>query len=615
MSSSKITSKSIGVMNQRLAVDAKKLAEWVKWRKIPRAMACIEEWIPYLQTLPLFPEMRRHAISLLAYGAWGIDYDSRLFDSVKAAVARFKQKLPKDLTRTELARLSIAEGLLAFHQEQYVEAEMHFQKAQDCADQAEDQELMIVSRYYKGRALAKRRHYDAALELINDAIARDLKCNNNDARVAAMEAVKSWLLFLKGRFKEAQDTLERAQERLGSVKDYVVDRGNIVGALGRYYLQGGEYQRALDCFSEAIDILEDHDPVFRNVPRTLINKAFTLRLMARDLGEQVPSVKDQHRVTNNAEKRGQFLELQSQAVAALDRAAVIYDFDKSREMHLHEISKLHSIRALIHFDQGHMREAEFEAQKALDSAEKGNDNIGRANAFGILSKLALDADITDFVDAPSARKYAREAIFYAEMTENRRAMARAYMHAARALTHSPYNDFIEADRYLRMAQRCLVPEDRDYLRVSITGLEKVIDQCRRRRNSLRISSITVGQLEESMSDGLSLNEIATEHEQRIIRWVYNSLGKNINETRRKLSTGPRKIKLAIAFFEINDRSLEKLASEGVVEDVLKNLAFLKHRRIQGAARFTRMVNRTLKPNQSKFLKRILKTCECSTDSL
>jgi tetratricopeptide (TPR) repeat protein len=612
--SSKATRKSVGVMNQQLAVDVKKLADWVKWRKIPRALECIEKWLPLLPTMPLFPEMRRNAIRLLAYCAWGIDYDNRFFDPVKAAVARFKQKLPKDLTRTELAHLAIAEGLLTFHQEKYREAEVHFQTAHDHADHAEDQELMIVSRYYRGRALAKCRLYDRGLELINDAIERDLNLNNNYARVAAMEAVKSWLLFLKGRFREAQAVLEQARKRLGSVKDYVVDRGNIVGALGRYHLQGGEYQRALDCFSEAIEILEDHNPAFRNVPRTLINKAFTLRLLARDLGEQLPS-KDEHGISDNAQKVEKFRELLSQAFAALDRAAVIYEFDKSRDMHFHEISKLHSIRALLHYDQGHMREAESEAEKAFDSAAKGRDNIGMANARGIQSKLALDGDITDFVDAPSALEYAREAISYAKTTENRRALARACMHAARALTHSPYNDSIEADQYLREAQRQLVPEDRDYLRASISSLEKVIDQCAKRRNPLRISSITMGRLQELMSAGLSLKEITAEHEQRIIRSVYKSLGGNLNETRRQLRTGIRKIKPAIAFFEINEKGLEKLASEGIAENVLATLALWKHRRIQGTATFTIMVSLTLKPHQSKIVKRIVKTFECSTDSL
>ncbi|MEI4884187.1 tetratricopeptide repeat protein, partial [Klebsiella pneumoniae] len=68
---------------------------------------------------------------------------------------------------------------------------------------------------------------------------------------AAMRVAESWLLFQKGRTKEALKLLGEAEAVLRRTDDYIT-LGNIESSYGRMYRREGRYDLALRHFSQAI---------------------------------------------------------------------------------------------------------------------------------------------------------------------------------------------------------------------------------------------------------------------------------------------------------------------------------------------------------------------------
>lgn len=575
------------------------LAEAVRAREIPKALAIVAKNINYLETLPL---LQPGAMHLLAYCAWAIDYTEGYFDQVREGVARFREAPRKELTLQDLSLFNLSEGLIKFHQEQYGESEEFFRLAQDDADRAEDSELMTIVRYYRGRSLWKMRRYDEALGYIRDAICRDL-VSRNQPRVAAMELVEGWLLFLKGEIGAAQQVLTRARARLGANSKAWVDLGNILSFQGRLYREAGpeHYFDALDCFAEAIRLYRKHDdPSHRNIARTHLNAALVYRILARDLADKRVPFERRARVEADV------ASLRRQAVQEIEQAQTIYELARSR--HSSERSRLHSLLALLYFDDCKFEEAAKEAEASFTYASETGSNVGMANARIIQSKLALDGGLNGFVDVTSALSLAQEAVGYAEQTENRRARARAHIRLGHALLELPDKDLAGARRSLKAAQDRLVAEDRDYIRKALTHLEEMIDAATRstHHDSSPVYSMTVGQLKEDISLGFSLSEINEEQEERIARFVFVELcDQNVTRAAQSLKTSARKIRKAISVFALTEAALNSLAQAGVGSQVLDRLARIKDREVEGQSTFVRLLRETLKADLTDRIQSII----------
>lgn len=568
------------------------LAEAVTSREISQALVIVDRTVESLKTIP---PLQPGAIHLLAYCAWAIDYYEPHLETVKGALERFRQIPRKGLTLSELVHLNIAEGLVMFHQEDYKEANALFKEAQDDADRSEDTELMTISRYYRGRVLWKMRHYDQSLIFIRDAISRDLAAKNH-ARVAAMELVEGWLLFLKGEIGSSQRVLDRASARLGSHSGAWVDLGNIRSFQGRLYREGGPeyYLKALDCFADTIEAFKDHNGGHRNVARAHINSAFVYRLMARDLDQPVTA-------ENRDERQQQIEQLRGKAFAAIKQALTIYRFAPNR--HLGALSRLHSVSALLYFDNADFAEAAAEAEHAYLCANQRGDNIGMANARIIQSKLVLDG-IKGYDDPHDALRLAKDAVDYAEQTENRRVLARAYIRKGHAILELPEKDHMRAQQCLAKARKYLVPEDRDYLSSALRRLEKQIEEvseARQRPNAL-VAYTTVAQMRKDIAAGHSLAEISEAYEERVARFVCAEFcDGNITKASNVLKTGARKVRRAVSPYAITEASLQQLLETGIDNRVVEKLVALKGREVQGRARFVKLLRKTLEGNLTQSL--------------
>jgi tetratricopeptide (TPR) repeat protein len=585
------------LMTLELADVIWELAEAVRTREISRAISMVDKTIDQLETISL---LQPGAFHLLAYCAWSLDYRIGYFDQVSLAVARFRQVPKKELSLPDLALLNLAEGLVRFHQEDYVDSAESFRQAQIDADRAEDAELMTVVRYYRGRALWKLGSYDQALVFIEEAISRDLAAKNQ-ARVAAMEMIEGWLRFVKGDTKTAQRVLARARARFGNQPDAWLDLGNILSFQGRLFREAGPdfYPDALDCYSEAILIYKKHDPSHRNLARTHLNAAFVYRLMARDLGSQRVAKAIRKETAVEVER------LQQKAFDMITQARNIYELARNR--HSSGLSGLHSLLALLFFDRSDFDKAEKAAAAAFAYSIESGNKIGVANARIIQSQLVLERGVS-YKDVEEALKLAREAVKYAEETENRRAIARAYIREGHALLELPEVDLAGAQRSLNAAQCRLVAADRDYLRGSLTLLEDRLKQARRLMPKAQSQTycMSIDRLRREISSGLTLGDMSEEYEEWIARFAYSELCEgNITRTADQLKTGARKIRKAITVFSINDQCLEYLSQAEIGERIHSRLETLKNREVQGRASFVRLLRDTLEHDLDDSLKEMI----------
>ena len=110
---------------------------------------------------------------------------------------------------------------------------------------------------------------------------------------AAMRVAESWLLFQKGRIKDALKLLGEADDVLRETDDYIT-RGNIQSSYGRMYRREGRYDLALRHFSQAIEEYGKRDPEHRNLARSLANMGYVERLIALQLRKRIDADAAQH---------------------------------------------------------------------------------------------------------------------------------------------------------------------------------------------------------------------------------------------------------------------------------------------------------------------------------
>jgi len=114
-----------------------------------------------------------------------------------------------------------------------------------------------LAHFWKGRAHRKKGEYEASLKHI--VRAREMaQADGDEAFTAVIQIQESWLLFQRGLSREALQILNRAESVLKSTDHYVA-LGNIESARGRIVRRTGEYAKALEHFSRAVEIYSRRD--------------------------------------------------------------------------------------------------------------------------------------------------------------------------------------------------------------------------------------------------------------------------------------------------------------------------------------------------------------------
>jgi hypothetical protein len=522
-----MTSKQASEAPHTLAIE---LAQAVASLQIDRAMSILDKVRGRVDQLPF----KKDGPIFLGYLAWGIDYEPSYFYLVRRVLPKFRQ-IPADLLRlSDLVHIDVAEGLLHLHHDHYDTAIKYFSDAMYLADRANNTDLMAVTRYYSARACWRKQEYGIALDYANDAEKYDrmLKCSK---RIAVIHMMQGWLHFLKGNIKEAERLLTQADKELKGT-DHYIDRGNVLSFRGRFIrrTQGVKgYELAIECFYGAIAEYQKRNPSHRNIGRSYVNIAVACRLKALNIeGEKVVP-------GSQVQVRAEVEEWRRKAFGALEEAQRIYTINPKR--HQCALGKIHHTKALLYYDAGdfdvnNYRKAAEEAQKAYRYGQNSGDKELIAKIKILQCMVALKANKED---GQLAFKRANEAVKIASTTEYGRIQARAYIWKGQALLRAPFNDPLGANQCLSRAEVILVDQDQDHLREELEALREDIDSY---TGPVRTVS---GPITPDTIEGRSLEDIVRGVEKDVVRYVYESTGRNIIATAKKLGTNSRRVKRSI----------------------------------------------------------------------
>ncbi len=482
---------------------------------------------------------------LLGYLAQWVDAGFGDPGMVKSLLARFPRSGRASLPLVGYLHLRMAEGLVAMAGEDFDAAIRHFEFVGSVEEEIRDSEILAISNFWIGGCLRKQGRYDDALSYTVKA--RDLALELGCPKMAAvMRVMESWLIFQKGRLKEASAILREAEAALNDTDDYIT-RGNIQSAYGRIARREGHYERALEYFEKAIAEYRKHDPHHRNLARSLVNRSFAKRLIALGLQEKLDR-EAAHRKAGGARSPGEarhrggkarLEDLRREAVEDLDTAYEIYAAkDNHRGMGAVKINY-----GLLHLDGFDLDHAAAEAAEAYTLGEEKHDHILMARAR-ILQCMIEEARFEEQIEdaeepgahARRAHEYSAEALELARQTQNRRLLARAYVWRGLTFSNEFVNNLASARECCDAAIALLRPDAaHDYTWKDLQELRSRILDKSRVDTALREWS-------QGLVGDKSLQQLTEEFAGIVIPRVWECEERKISRVAARLSVSPKKVR-------------------------------------------------------------------------
>jgi len=518
------------------------LKEDLVCRRVAQGFTRLEEH-RYLRSS--FDPERKNAALFAGYLAQWVDVGFRRAALVKEIVAQFSRDLRVRLPLHDYLHLRMAEGMVAMADESTDEAIRHFEFVLSLEPEIDEQELLSIANFWKGRCLRMKGEYDQALTFALKG--RDLALKlGHQPMAAVMRVLESWLLFQKGNAKEAIDILQTAEAVLRKTDDYLT-LGNIHSSYGRIARRQGRYQHAIDNFTTAIALYRKLDPQHRNVARSLNNLAYVKRLIALQLQRKIDAEAARRRkaATRGAAANGgkpsyrvRFEQLHQEALAELNEAQTIYENYGNH----HGLGSVHLNYGYLHLDSGDLCDAETEAETAFHLAEARHDHILMARSRLLrcmIENVRVEEGIGESSEpgnhARLAQDFAHEAIELAKHTENRRLLA--YAHIWQGLTYSNrfFND-------LDSARLCYDQAVTLSKGVHAEGAWDDLQKLKSR--ALRAGSVnpTLRAWSQGSIGGKSFQQITEEFAELIIPKVWEREGRKISRVATRLSISPKKVR-------------------------------------------------------------------------
>ncbi len=479
----------------------------------------------------------------LVRAAQWVDLGYRDVEFLQRLLMKFPPHARGAMTLTSYLQLLMAEAFCALGEENLDRAIELLDYVLRAESELGDQRLAAIAHFWKGRAHRKKGEYDAAMSHVVKG--RSLMQAIPAPRLAAVIQIQeSWLLFQKGQLGDALRLLEEARAQLADTDD-VLSLGNIESARGRMERHGGKYAEALNHFAKAVQLYARRDPNHRNLARALVNTASVKRLIALQLRKridaQAESSKTGHRDASSRRVSGQlarYTEICREALEELQRAGEIY----AQHHYYGGIASVLVSTGYLHLDSGNIELGAGEALKAYELAHDKNDHIHMARARTLQciaenarvdEQLGEDADAA--VHANQARTYAEEAVHWAELTQNRRLTAEAYVARGMTFANEFFQGWEEAKRCADHAAALLAPEDRDHLWEDLMALKTRI---------LRASSIdeTLRAWSEGILGEKTFQQVTEEFAEIVIPKVWQREGKKVSKVSTRLSISPKKVR-------------------------------------------------------------------------
>ena len=518
------------------------LREDLASRRIARGLACLQSRVSLLDS---FDPNQPSAGSFLGYLAQWVDVGFASPSRLKKALARFDASLRAQLSLRDYLYLRSADGMVDMAEESAEAAIVHFDFVANLAAELNDAQSLAIIYFWKGRCLRKKGEYDEALTYTLRG--RDLALElGNPGMAAVMRVMESWLLFQKGKSREAGNILREAQEVLQETDDYVT-LGNIHSSYGRMARREGRYDKAIEHFERSIEEYKKRDPQHPNLARSLANMALAKRAIALQLCKKIDrdaarrrraGSNGEFRRSSGRDDRQRLNQLREEALAHLDDANAIYLHHPNH----HGAGTVHLNSGYVYFDKDDFDRAEAKAAIAYKLGEEKRDYIlmGRARVLQcMIENGRVDEEIGENADAGSharrALEFAQEAVDLAKHTQNHRLLAGAYLWQGLTQCNAFFDNADAARESYDLAMTCNRGNQPDDMWDDLQVLKSKVT----RRGSI---DSTLKAWCQGTTGEKTFQQITEEFAEFIIPRVWEREGRKISRVAARLSISPKKVR-------------------------------------------------------------------------
>ncbi len=533
------------------------LREYVAAREIELGIACLRSHRDLIAKLD--PSQENAARLLAQVAIWtDIGFNGPPLKELLQRFARLEPELRSKLSIADYICLRMAEGLAAMLEEAMETAIGHFDFVLSLSAELDDQFLLAIVYFWKGRCLRRRGEYDEAL--VYTLKGKDLAVGLGYPRMAAvMQVLEGWLYFQQGKWKEAVRISQTAESMLAETDDYVT-LGNIQSFYGRMARREGRFDKAIEFFESAIRYYGKRDSRHLNLARSLANMALAKRGIALQLQKRIDRDAQRRRKTSARREaqskgagseqtsrthdyRGRLAQLRREAIEHLESARAIY---QQRPNH-HGAGTVYLNAAYIHLDGGDFQRAEAEAASAYELGEQKQDYIlmGRARILECMIENAkVEEEIGEGADPGSharrALECSQEAIDLAKNTQHHLLLANA--HLWQGLTQC--NSFFDNPEAAR--------ESYDLARASC-GADQTDNNIWQDLQTLGAKILRKGNVHPALkawSQGAvgekTFRQISEEFAEIVIARVWEREGRKVSRVAARLSISPKKVRRILA---------------------------------------------------------------------
>ncbi len=476
------------------------------------------------------------AAGLLCYIAQWVDAGWRDIDVVQHALGAFPKGRRMRLRMLDYAFVLMAEGMIWVAEENVERALANFSLVLSLRAEISDPVVLALAHFWSSRCSRKAGEYDNAM----NHIAEGYRCAAEagmEPMAAAMRVAESWLLFQKGRVKDALKLLGEADAVLRETDDFIT-RGNIQSSYGRMYRREGRYDLALRHFSQAIDEYGKRDPEHRNLARSLANMGYVERLMALQLRKRIDAEAAERR-RPQPDLRRDYEKLRGQALAHLDRASEIYEIHSNHR----GAGTVCVNRGHLHLDSGDLHNADEEARRAYRLGEEKKDYILMARAR-LLECMVENTKLEEEIEDPAwvahlALEAAREAVELARRTQNRRLLSRALIWQGLTICSTSPASLDTARDLCEQAAALLKNEVQDHIWEDLQILKTRV-----------VRGGTLDSTLHAWSQGVvgdrSFQQLTEDFADLIIPKVWEHESRKVARVAKRLSISPKKVRRVLA---------------------------------------------------------------------
>jgi tetratricopeptide (TPR) repeat protein len=476
------------------------------------------------------------APSLLCYLAQWVDAGWREVDTVEDGLRAFPQGRRATLRIIDFVHILMAEGAVWVREENIERALANFSLVLSFKSEIPDPRLLALAHFWSSRCHRKNGEYDSALAHLSEGYKYAFEAGM-EPLAAAMRVAESWLLFQKGRTKDALKLLAEADAVLGQTDDHIM-RGNIQSSYGRMHRREGRYDLALRHFAQAIDEYSKRDPEHRNLARSLANMGYVERLIALQLRKRIDADAAQRR-KSEPDLRREYEAIRGQALAHLDRATEIY------RIHAHHrgAGTVCVNRGHLHLDSGDLHRAHEEARQAYGLGEEKHDYILMARAR-LLECMVENTKLEEEIEDPAwvahlALESAREAVELSRRTENRRLQARALIWHGLTICNTSAGSTDAAREICDQANGLLKNEVQDHIWEDLQVLKARV---------VRAGSMdaTLHAWSQGVVGERSFQQLTEDFADLIIPKIWDHEGRKVARVAKRLSISPKKVRRVLA---------------------------------------------------------------------